>query len=147
MRTLLLVFACFAVTLGNVQAQEPDRSDGLPSVALPPALDRLLRNYERAWAARDARALAELFTHDGFVLRTGVPPVRGRAAIERAYRDAGGPLHLRALAFARDDSVAYIVGGYRYAPGRPDGGKFVLALRRGPEGRWLIEADMDNQND
>jgi hypothetical protein len=30
-------------------------------------------------------------------------------------------------------------------PGAPGpGGKFLLALRRGPDGRWLIAADMDN---
>lgn len=147
MRTLVLVFVCFAVMLGVARAQEATRPDSLPSVTLPDDLDRVLRDYEQAWAARDAHALAELFTRDGFVLRTGSPPVRGRSAIRHIYQDAGGPLHLRAIAFARADSIAYIVGGYRYAPDRPDGGKFILALRRGPDGRWLIEADMDNRND
>jgi ketosteroid isomerase-like protein len=36
------------------------------------------------------------------------------------------------------------VGAYRYGDAAQDTGKFVLALRRGPDGRWLIAADIDN---
>ncbi|MFN8061568.1 MAG: hypothetical protein U0163_00985 [Gemmatimonadaceae bacterium] len=38
----------------------------------------------------------------------------------------------------------YIVGGYRYPTTVGAGGRFVLALRTGPDGRWLIAADLDN---
>ena len=117
----------------------------LPTVTLPPALDRVLRDYERAWRARDAVALAALFTEDGFVLSNGSPPVRGRAAIRIKYADSGGPLSLRALAYATEGRVGYIVGGFGRAPGEPDTGKFVLALRK-EGGRWRIAADMDNSN-
>jgi ketosteroid isomerase-like protein len=138
-----------AVTPANARAQNVARTDStapLPSVTLPPALDRVLRDYEAGWRAGDARALAALFTPDGFVLQSGRPPVRGRAAIETAYAGQGGPLHLRALAFATADSVGYIVGAYGYGPlgtPAPDMGKFTLTLRRGG-GRWLIFSDMDN---
>ena len=123
-----------------------------PSVSLPPELDRVLRDYERAWAAGDPAALANLFTEDGFVLSNGNTPVRGRVAIRERYANAGGALQLRALGYAVSDTVGYIVGGYRYgdaegaAAGAEDSGKFVLALRRGPDGRWLIAADIDNTN-
>ena len=116
------------------------------SVTLPPALDRVLRDYERAWTARDPDALAALFAEDGFVLRTGAPPVRGRAAIRDVYRGAGGPLTLRAIDFAHAEGVGYIIGGYAMSAGTTDAGKFVLTLRRGAGGRWLISADMDNPN-
>jgi ketosteroid isomerase-like protein len=127
--------------------QQPAPPAALPSVTLPPALDRVLRDYERAWRARDAAALAELFTEDGFVLSNGSPPVRGRAAIRAAYADGGSPrpLSLRALAYATEGRVGYIVGGFGRAPGEPDTGKFVLALRK-EGGRWRIAADMDNSN-
>ena len=52
----------------------------------------------------------------------------------------------RALAWAVGDSVGYIIGGFSASAGAPDGGKFVLALRRDRSGRWLIAADMDNGN-
>ena len=121
-------------------------ADSLPSIALPSELDRVLRDYERGWSTRNANALAALFTPDGFILRSGHPPTRGRAAIAEAYRNSGGPLHLRAMAYAQSDSTGYIIGGYRSALNRPDSGKFILTLRKEPDGRWYITADMDNGN-
>jgi len=118
----------------------------LPCVTLPPDLARVLTDYEAAWRARDAAALARLFTEDGFVLSWGGPPVRGRAAIERHYRGHGGPLALRALAFATEGAVGYIIGGYAPRAGEPDTGKFTLTLRREASGRWLIVSDMDSPN-
>ena len=149
-RAYIVSLFCLTTAAGAAQAQQPPASAAkdtaqLPSVSLPPAFDRVLRDYERAWQARDASALAALFTSDGFVLRPGSPPVRGRSAIERAYASAGGPLRLRALAYAHADSVGYIIGAFS-GGGESDAGKFVLPLRRGGDGRWLIAADMDNGN-
>lgn len=118
----------------------------LPSVTLPPELDRVLRDYERAWRAHDAAALAALFAEDGFVMSSGSPPVRGREAIRAKYANSGGPLSLRALAWATEGPVGYIIGGFGGEAGSPDSGKFILALNKGSDGRWLIAADMDNSN-
>src|SRR5258707_1169044 len=79
-----------------------------------------------------------------FVLSAGKPFVRGRAAIERAYRGAGGPLSLRAVAFAAEGNTGYIIGAYTNLSGAPDRGKFTLTLRKDGAGRWLIMSDMDN---
>jgi hypothetical protein len=117
-----------------------------PSVQLPPDLDRVLRDYEAAWRARDAAALAALFAPDGFVLAPGHLPVHGRPAIEEHYTGRGGLLSLRAFAFAVDGSIGYIRGGYGPAPDVSDGGKFTLTLRRAANGAWLIVSDMDNRN-
>jgi ketosteroid isomerase-like protein len=133
-----------ATLFSQAVSGQPAPPASLPSVALP-ALDRVLRDYERAWRSRDAAKLADLFTEDGFVLSNGSPPVRGRAAIRAAYTDAGGPLALRALAYATEGRVGYVVGGFARSPGEPDTGKFVLALRK-EGGRWRIAADMDNSN-
>ena len=80
------------------------------------------------------------------VLANGRPPVRGRPAVEQAYRGAGGPLSLRALAYEREGSIAYIIGAFSAQEGEADGGKFILALRQDPDGVWRIAADMDNMN-
>ena len=137
MRILAVVATLLLVS--SLQAQQ------LPSVNLPPALDRVLRDYERAWQAKDAAGLAALFTEDGFVLSNGKPPVRGRDAIRVAYANSGGPLALRALAHATDGNVGYIIGAFGPTKDEPDSGKFNLALRR-VKGEWLIAADMDNSN-
>jgi ketosteroid isomerase-like protein len=118
----------------------------LPSIALPPELDRVLRDYERAWRAHDAAALAALFAEDGFVMSSGRPPARGRQAIRVAYANSGGPLALRAFAGSTDGAIGYIIGGFGREAGSADSGKFVLALKRGRDGGWLIAADMDNSN-
>ncbi|HEU0300333.1 MAG TPA: nuclear transport factor 2 family protein [Longimicrobium sp.] len=142
--TVLLATLCFA-TPAAVSAQEAPPAP-LPSVTLPPELDRVLRDYERNWTSGDEAALAALFTEDGFILQNGRPPVHGRANIQQAYANASGPLRLRALGYAAGDSVGYIVGAFGYGAEDRDMGKFVLALRRAPGGAWMIAADMDNAN-
>ena len=138
-RTLL------ALTL-SLLALPAAAQEQFPSFELPDALTRVLRDYETAWRARDAAALADLFTEDGFVLQNGKPPVRGRDAIRRAYEGSGGPLFLRALAYSADGVTGYIIGAYSGQQNGPDEGKFILALRQRPDGRWMIAADMDNSN-
>jgi len=121
-------------------------AEPVASVTLPPALARVLADYEAAWQAKDPAALAALFAEDGFVLAGGKPPVRGRAQIEKHYAGRGGPLALRALAYAAEGSAGYIIGAFARAKGEPDAGKFTLTLRKGAGGRWLIMSDMDNGN-
>jgi ketosteroid isomerase-like protein len=151
MRALTLALLAAALVATPLRAQQPAAADttaALPSVTLPPALDRVLRDYEKHWAAGDGAALAQLFAEDGFVLQGNQLPVRGRAAIRAMYAgQAGGALRLRALSYATADSIGYILGAYGYGNAGPgDIGKFTLTLRRGAGGRWLIFSDMDNLN-
>jgi ketosteroid isomerase-like protein len=133
---LLTVFAQTVVAVEPIQ----------PSVSLPPKLAGVIADYESAWRGKDSAALARLFSEDGFVLSPGNPMVRGRKAIQRFYAGAGGPLSLRAVAFATEGNLGYIIGGFSPGFGLPDRGKFTLTLRRDPSGRWLIMSDMDNGN-
>lgn len=140
----IAVLAARPAVAQGVPRQPP--AERFPSVALPPELARVLRDYERAWSDSDPAALAALFARDGFVLGNGRSPVRGRAAIRADYAAAGGTLRLRALTHATDDTVGYIIGAYAYEDALQDAGKFVLALRRTPGGPWLIAGDIDNSN-
>jgi hypothetical protein len=132
------------MTAAAASGQDPAR---LPSVPLPPELERVLRDYERGWQAGDGEALAALFTSDGFV-RADQGWIRGAAAIAARYANAGGDLRLRALAYAESDTVGYIIGAYGYGDEAAvsDRGTFLLALRRGADGRWRIAADLDHSN-
>jgi len=145
MRTAIFVLAVLALATSVSLAQQSDQPQQ-PSVTLPEPLARVLTDYEAAWQKKDAKALAALFAEDGFVLPSGSPPVRGRAQIEKHYTGAGGPLFLRALAFATEGSVGFIIGGYSGQRDRPDEGKFTLTLKKGSDNRWLIMSDMDNYN-
>ena len=66
--------------------------------------------------------------------------------IEKAYAGSGGPLVLRALAFATEGPIGYIIGGFPRKAGESDVGKFTLTLKKDAGGRWLIMSDMDNGN-
>jgi ketosteroid isomerase-like protein len=138
-------FALLCLMAAPCAAQPVEQSQP-PSVVLPAPLARVLTDYEAAWRAKDAAALAALFAEDGFVLSSGTPPIRGRAQIRKHYTGKGGPLALRALAVATEGSIGYIIGGYAREAGQPDIGKFTLTLRKGGDGRWLIVSDMDNGN-
>ena len=144
MRRSLLILAVLAAASSTLVAQDP-APPAQPSVQLPPALDRVLRDYETRFRM-GGDTLAALFSADGFVLPNGRPPVRGRANIAQFYGQAGGPLTLRAIAYATEGDVGYIIGGYRFGTDTTDTGKFTLTLRRTSGGRWLIYSDMDNGN-
>lgn len=145
MRSTVFVFLTSLLAAGPSGAQSVQHAPQ-PTVTLPAPLARVLTDYETAWRSKNAAALAALFAEDGFVLSSGTPPVRGRAQIEKHYAGAGGPLALRALAFATEGSLGYIIGGFAKEKGQPDNGKFTLTLRKGSDGRWLILSDMDNGN-
>jgi uncharacterized protein (TIGR02246 family) len=125
------------------QPVQPVQPAPLPSVTLPPDLARVLTDYEAAWRAKDAPALARLFADDRVVVPNACPPVNGRAGVEECYTGSGGSLFLRAVAHRTDGALAYIIGAYRSADNGPDGGKFTLTLAKGADGKWLIVADMD----
>lgn len=127
----------------------PPRATSCPqaTVTLPDPIARVLRDYESAWSRGDEKALAALFTEDGFVMSRGGMPRRGREAIGKGYAGSGGaPLALRPIAFATEGSLGLILGCYAERNGDPEIGKFTLTLRRDAAGRWLIFSDMDNSN-
>ncbi len=146
LRCSLLLFVSLVVLPWSPAAAQSATPADLASVELPPELDRVLRDYEAAWAAGSPAELAALFADDGFVLTGGQPPVRGREAIEHHYVGAKGSLSLRALAYAQAGDVAWVIGAYSNRADAPDLGKFTLTLRQDAEGRWLIAGDMDNPN-
>ena len=108
----ILIGILFAWAPLEGRAQEPappsttPTVDSVASIELPPQLDRVLRDYERLWAANAMDSLAAIFAPDGFILQSRRQPVSGRAAIAAAYRGRGGPLYLRAFDYAMGDSVA-----------------------------------------
>ena len=150
-RTSIVAFGVITA-IGSVVVTSPSRTNAqggavqtpaqLPTVDLPPELNRVLRDYETHWKAKDGPALSALFTDDGFIARG--PWIRGTDAIRTAYSASpGGDLRLRAVGYATADTVGYIIGAYRYGESPNDGGKFILALRRAPRGPWKIAADLD----
>lgn len=145
--TALCTIPLAALLIASAPGTAAAQAQTHESVDLPPEIERVLRDYEDGWNSQDAAALAELFSPDGFVMSPNQPPVRGREAIEERYTGSGGGgLILRALDYAVEGDVGFIIGGYRYTADGPDMGKFILALKRATDGTWQIAADMDNGN-
>jgi len=140
LRFLLAIFVTVWTYGQNASKAEPAEVNA----TLPPELARVLTDYETAWSSKDAFALANLFTEDGFVLSPGHPIVRGRAAIVQLYSEAGGMLVLRAMSYATAGDVGYIIGVFTSRSDQPERGKFTLTLHRSQNKRWLIVSDMDN---
>jgi hypothetical protein len=146
---MLAAVLASAVLIATPLHAQPAASAAVPrlaSVTLPPELDRVLRDYERLWKAKDGDGLSNIFTEDGFIAKPG-GWIRGRAAIAEQYKaTSGGDLKLRALAYATSDTVGYIVGAYAYGATADtrDNGKFTLTLRRVRGGPWLIASDLDS---
>jgi hypothetical protein len=61
MRVLTLLTALLSLFAAPAVARAQDAPEPLPTVALPPELDRVLRDYERLWAAGDEAGLAAIF--------------------------------------------------------------------------------------
>jgi hypothetical protein len=53
---------------GAQTPQAPPDTQMPPVISLPPAFDRVLRDYEAAWRDGDGPRLAALFTEDGFAV-------------------------------------------------------------------------------
>ncbi|MFW6083708.1 MAG: YybH family protein [Gemmatimonadota bacterium] len=144
-RISAVIAACVLVALPLPAQEAPERPsvEPLPSIELPAELDRVLRDYERHWSDGDADGLVSLFTPDGMIRRRGW--IQGHAALRKGLQGSGGDLRLRAVGYAVDETVAYILGAYGYGDGDPppDRGVFILTLRRAEDGQWLITADLD----
>jgi ketosteroid isomerase-like protein len=129
---------------GGQPAQAPAEAQTPPTIPLPPAFERVLRDYEAAWRDGDGARLAGLFTEDGYAMQNGSPVRQGRTAIAAGLTRPGGALQLSAYSYSSSGDVGYIIGRYQYPSMAGPGGRFVLALRSTTNGRWLIAADLDN---
>lgn len=78
--------------------------------------------------------------------RKTIRPGGERSCIYMTTHRGGGPLVLRALAYAIEGNVGYIIGGYARTKDALDVGKYTLTLIKNDENRWLIMSDMDNGN-
>jgi uncharacterized protein (TIGR02246 family) len=112
------------------------------------AVTQVIAAYLDAYRRNDAAAIAGLYAGNAVLLPPGHTLVTGRDDI-RAYWKRG-----MESGFAMDTVRIEVAPGSGYVVGRyyvpPDGddpaetGKFVIALRREPDGVWRITADIWN---
>lgn len=110
-------------------------------------IEGVLRAYEAAYNAHDARALAAVHCVDGRYAPASGPLIEGRAALEEYWsRSAAQGLGLELLAYETQGNIGWALGSWQFPAkegARPFGGRFLLALRR-EDGRWRIAVDINN---
>ena len=101
----------------------------------------LLQEYERAYNAGDAQAVANLYTEDGLLLPQGTP-VKGRAAISEYWKThMGKGLKLVVTECELGRETGWGAGTWKIGE---SGGNFLIALRR-EKGHWRLAADTYNE--
>ena len=112
----------------------------LPETGLPPEIDRVIRDWERAMKAGDPSSFTALFTADG-LLGDASGWIRGSGAIRAAAANFNlEDLRVRAHGYSVADTVATVAGSLADLTGNPvrDVANVTFTLRLGGSGRWLI---------
>ena len=115
----------------------------LPALDLPQDLDTLVKARSRA--AGDATALRDLYADDVWLAPS--PPqgwVRGRnAVIQWWVLSKRTPFQLTPVGWSGSDSAGYVTASVTEGSGESSRqvANILLAVRRGPDGRWRIGAE------
>lgn len=105
------------------------------------------RRFLSVFALDDARSIAACYTEDAQILAANLSPIRGRAAIESAFKFTRGPGHT--LEFHSEEievhgATAIEIGAYarrRKDGAMVDAGRYMVVWKRvGDE--WKIHRDM-----
>jgi uncharacterized protein (TIGR02246 family) len=150
MLKVLVSICSLAVGLAALAAGSPLRGGMAGMPESDPAIAKVREAYRSAVLAGDAAAVAAVFGEEGVEMPPASPPVRGRAAIERYYRElfASG-VRFQSFVLAPSEErivgdVAFVAGTSRQTvvpPGAPSGsdcpGKFLVVLKR-DHGSWRV---------
>ncbi len=114
------------------------------------AIEAAVQRYVEASNRGDADGLASLYADDAVLLPPDHEPVRGRAAIGEFWRqgtDEG--LEVTTLTVEVEGNLGYLIGRY-HLPATDeepaDSGKYVMCLKRQPDGAWKLTADIWNRS-
>ena len=113
--------------------------------------------YVAAFNAGDAAGVAALFAEDAVSLPDHHAALLGRAAIESYMRDTFAQFTTNITVTPGDTEVVGDIGHEHGAftvtmtpksGGNPmtETGKYLVVLKRGSDGRWLVHHDIDNTN-
>ncbi len=142
MKKLLSTLPFFLMILGCNQA---------PMSTDPSAIVAATQAWEAALNAKDVDALVALYTSDARVLPPGAEMASGSAGVRTVFGgiiDAGISGELTSIESKVFGDMAYDVGTLTL---RADGavvgtGKFIVTMRRGDDGEWLITNDIWNMD-
>ncbi len=124
----------------------PSATDAGSRLAIQSAVSRYVSASNRG----DAEALTALYADDAVLLPPDHEPIHGREAIGEFWSqgtDSG--LEVTTLRLDVEGDLGYLVGSYHLpaTSGEPeDFGKYVMCLKRQPDGSWKLTADIWNSS-
>lgn len=153
--TALLISSCDA---GNENANDPssEAPASVTSAADEEAIRHLVDRWHQLIDAKDAAAIAQLYTEDGAVMPPNSPIGKGRSAVEQTWtammQTPGFDLTIvpEQIIVSSSGDMALDRGTYRLAVA-PDGselidtGKYVVVWRK-VGGEWKAAADIFNSD-
>ena len=153
-RSILPAVAVLALTIMGCQALPPET--GQLSAEDEAAIRDGAQSFVQAALAGDWASAAATFTEDAIRMPPNGPIIEGRAAIQAAEEESGAVLEdftLSSVEIDGRDGLAYERGTYSVTytvPGMPepmrDTGKYVVILRKQPDGSWLLAIDIWNSD-
>jgi ketosteroid isomerase-like protein len=152
-RAIVLVVLAFA--LASSACQPPAQEAGPLSEEDVAAIQAFYESYAQAIRAGEWAGAAAFYTQDAVFMPPNEPAVQGRAAIE-AWSGASPPITEFSLPIGEIDGrgdLAFVRGTLLITilpEGAPepiqDTGKYLVILRRQPDGTWLAALDIFNSD-
>ncbi len=146
-----LVLASFAIGLAACGREGSAATARAPNAESDTqAIEAAMRRYVSATNRGDIDALVALYTEDAVLLPPERGPIEGRNAIAEFWRQ--GTDEDLAIATIRVDvhgDMGYLVGRYvlpATSTEPADSGKYLVCLRRQPDGGWKVVADIWNSS-
>jgi uncharacterized protein (TIGR02246 family) len=145
MKTLLCASVLgLAATLASAQSPSPAE----------------ITSLRQAWVtganAKDAAAVAALYTDDATLMAPNAPTSKGRAAIQSSWKnllDQGArDVVLTPVRGGTSGNMGFEAGTYSFtmgpagAQGFTDKGKYLMTVKKGADGKWRIQDDMFNSD-
>ena len=150
-----VVLAALALAVASTGCQPPAQEAGPLSEEDVAAIEASFESLAQAVRAGDGAGAAALYTQDAVFMPPNEPAVQGRVAIE-AWTGASPPVTEFSLPIAEIDGrgdLAFVRGTLSITimpEGAPepiqDTGKYLVILRRQPDGAWLIAVDVFNSD-
>ena len=114
--------------------------------------------WENAANAKDVERLVDLYADDASLFPPNAPLVTGKEAIGTVWSELiespgfATSLQTTKVEISRAGNLAYMVGTYEDTMNDPEGnpvtdrGKWVVALKKQPDGAWKMVADIWNSD-
>ena len=113
--------------------------------------DELRQRWMAAANSKDAAGITALYTDEAMVMPSNAPTAKGRTAVQGVWKgliDQGAhDVKLTKVGGAMAADWGYEVGTYSAMFGTSqDKGKYMLSLKKGKDGKWLIHEDIFNSD-